>query len=99
MSHSGLPNTIATAVEVPTEVVTSNAVTAGASPKAVLATAASTGLGVLLAVLNSLQTDQGAGLLGNLPPLAQAIILLSVPPLVVGLTTYQAAVGRVALKG
>jgi hypothetical protein len=77
---------------------TSEVQTVGTSPKAVLATAVSTLLGIALALLNSLNTPEGAGVLGSLHPTVQAIILFAVPPLVVGLTTYQAAVGRVALK-
>jgi hypothetical protein len=82
-----------------TTVGTSDVQTVGTSPKAVLATAASTVLGIVLALLNALNTSAGAGLLGGLNPTVQAIILFAVPPLIVGVTTYMAAVGRVALKG
>lgn len=99
MSHASLPRTVSAAVEVPTEVVTSEAVTAGASPKAVLATAATTALSMILAVLNLVNTAEGAHLLGGLHPIAQTLLIVMVPPLVVGITTYRAAVGRVALKG
>lgn len=78
---------------------TSDVETIGASPKAVAATAVATVLGVVLALLNALNTDAGAGLLGGLNPTVQAIILFAVPPLITGVTTYMAAVGRVALKG
>jgi hypothetical protein len=44
-------------------------------------------------------SPKAAGLLGGLNPTVQAIILFAVPPLIVGVTTYMAAVGRVALKG
>lgn len=77
-------------------VTTTHAETVGVSPKAVAATAVSTVLGIVLAVLNLLQEDPS--LLGALPPVLQALILAAVPPLLVGFTTYRAAVGAVALR-
>lgn len=82
----------------PYPVAGSKAETVGASPKTVLATAVSTVLSIALAVLNLVNTPAGAGLLGGLNPIAQTLIIAAIPPLAIGLTTYHAAVGRVALK-
>lgn len=82
----------------PRHVGTSNVETVGASPKAVAATAVSTLLGIVLAVLNAVNSPEGAQLLGSLPATVQALILVAIPPLVIGVSTYAAAVGRVALK-
>lgn len=79
-----------------THLITStSAGTVGLSPKAAAATAVSTVLGVLLAILNGVQASPD--LLGAVPPLLQFLILAAVPPIVVGLSTYQASLGKVAL--
>jgi predicted ABC-type sugar transport system permease subunit len=63
----------------------------------VFGTLVATLLGVALALVNTLNTPDGGKLLGGLDPFWQFVILLAVPPVLVGLTTYRAAVGRVAL--
>lgn len=77
---------------------TSNVETVGVSPKAVAATALSAVLSFALALLNSLNTPDGAKILGDWPPTLQFVLLLAVPPAAVAVGTYAAAVGRVALR-
>lgn len=72
-----------------------SAETVGASPKAVAATAVSTVLGVLFATLTAVAGSPE--LLGGLPPIVQFLILAALPPVLVGIATFQAAVGKVAL--
>jgi hypothetical protein len=76
-------------------VTTIDAQSVGLSPKAVAATAASAGLGIVLAFLTLLQNQPG--LLPFLPPIAQALVLVAIPPLITLFATYRAAVGAVAI--
>lgn len=70
--------------------------TVGTSPKAVAAAGASAVVGVLLAILTLVQSEQGqALLLGSLPPALQAILLAAVPPLAAFLAAYVAKPGSV----
>ena len=72
-----------------------SAETVGTSPKAVAATAVSTVLGVLFAVLTAVAGSPE--LLGGLHPTLQFLILAGLPPVLVGIATYRAEVGKVAL--
>jgi hypothetical protein len=74
-----------------------NPTTVGLSPKAVGATAVVTVLSIVIAVLNGL--TENPDLIPGIPPWLQAILLIAVPPLVVGFVAYRAAVGVVALPG
>lgn len=70
--------------------------TVGLSPKMIVGTATVTVLSFVLALLNAVNTPDGAKLLGSLPPVWQFILLLAVAPLVTAFTTYKAAAGKIA---
>lgn len=56
--------------------------------KVIASTAASAGVGIVLAVLNDVQGDHE--LLGGTPAWLQTLILIVAPPLAAGLAGYQA---------
>lgn len=70
--------------------------TVGASPKMIAATAVSTLVGIVVAVLNALQANPN--LFGTLPTAVQSLILVVVPPLLTGFAAYQASPGNVTLR-
>ncbi len=73
-------------------------VTDGLSPKVLISTVLATLLGIAVAVLNHVQANPA--LIGSLPPWAQWVLLVSIPPLLVGLAGYQApAIGVVVATG
>ncbi|MFI0718933.1 holin [Streptomyces sp. NPDC021224] len=55
--------------------------------KVAAATAAATGCGIAVAVLNDIEADHS--MLGSTPPWLQALILVLAPPLVTGLAGWQ----------
>lgn len=70
--------------------------TVGTSPKMLAATAVTTLVGIVVALLNALQAD--ASLLGGLHPVAQFIIITAIPPLLAGFAAYQAGPGTVTIS-
>jgi hypothetical protein len=70
--------------------------TVGWSPKMVVATAASTLVAIVVALLNALQADPS--LFGDLPVWAQSALLIVIPPILVGFASYQASPGSVVEK-
>lgn len=56
--------------------------------KVAAATAASTGVGIAIAVLNDVEADQS--MLGSTPAWLQALILVVAPPLAAGLAGWKA---------
>lgn len=71
--------------------------TVGLSPKMVWSTAGTTLVMVVVAVLNAVQADPA--LLGGLPIWLQSLILIVIPPALVGFVGYQANPGGVAIGG
>lgn len=69
--------------------------TEGYSPKMIAATAVTTLVGIVVALLNALQAN--ASLLGGLNPVLQFVILTAIPPLLAGLAAYQASPGNVTV--
>ena len=69
--------------------------TEGLSPKMIAASAASTAVGIVVALLNALQAD--ASLLGDLPPWLQFVLITAIPPLLAGFAAYQAKPGNVSV--
>lgn len=70
--------------------------TEGVSPKMVAATVTTTVIGIVVAVLNALQSDPS--LLGGLPTVVQSLLLVLIPPLLAGLATYQASPGNITVN-
>jgi hypothetical protein len=70
--------------------------TVGASPKMIAATAVSTLVGIVVALLNALQANPN--LFGDLPTPVQSLILVVVPPLLTGFAAYTASPGSVVEK-
>ena len=70
--------------------------TDGVSPKMIAATAAATVIGVVVALLNSLQ--ENPTLLGTMPTWLQALVLIVIPPVLAGITAFQAPPGNVVPK-
>ena len=70
--------------------------TEGFSPKMVAATAATTLVGVVVALLNALQADPN--LFGDLPTVWQSVILVVVPPVLAGFASYSASPGNVTVQ-
>lgn len=71
--------------------------TVGYSPKMVASTAVTTVVGIVIALLNGLQAN--SAMLGDLPPWAQFVILLAIPPLLTGFSAYKASPGEVTGTG
>jgi hypothetical protein len=71
--------------------------TVGLSPKMIWSTAGTTLVMVVVAVLNAVQTNPG--LIGGLPLWAQSLILIVIPPVLVGFASYQAGPGDVTVGG
>jgi hypothetical protein len=71
--------------------------TVGTSPKMIAATAVTTLVGIVVAILNALQADPN--LFGELPVVWQSVILVVIPPLLAGFATYQASPGTVSIEG
>lgn len=70
--------------------------TIGLSPKTITATLVTALLGIAAALLNLVQAQPG--LLGSLPVWAQTVLIASVPPVLVAVTTYQARPGTVTAE-
>lgn len=70
--------------------------TVGFSPKMVVATVISILLGGTVAGLNAVQ--ENPDLLGGLPPMVQAVILVLAPTVLTGLATYRAGPGEIVDK-
>jgi hypothetical protein len=81
---------------VPDHSATVVARTEGLSPKMVATTAATTLVGIVVALLNALQAD--ASMLGGLNPVLQFIILTAIPPILAGFAAYQASPGTVKVE-
>lgn len=75
---------------------TSTTQTIGWSPKMVAATAATTLVGIVVAILNALQ--ENPSLFGALPTWLQSLLLVVIPPLLAGFASYQASPGTVVEK-
>lgn len=71
--------------------------TEGYSPKMLAATAVSTLVGIVVAVLNALQ--ENPNLLGTLPVPVQSLLLVVIPPILAGFAAYQASPGSVSVTG
>jgi hypothetical protein len=70
--------------------------TVGWSPKMITATAVTTVVGIVVAVLNALQADPS--MFGDLPTELQSLILVIIPPILTGIATYSASPGNVTVK-
>lgn len=70
--------------------------TVGWSPKMVTATAVTTLIGIVVAILNALQADPS--LFGDLPTPVQSLLLVVIPPILAGFATYQASPGAVTIS-
>jgi hypothetical protein len=70
--------------------------TVGWSPKMVTATAVTTVIGIVVAILNALQADPA--LFGDLPTPVQSLLLVIIPPILAGFATYQASPGNVTVS-
>lgn len=70
--------------------------TVGWSPKMIAATAATTLVGVVVALLNALQADPS--LFGDLPTWAQSLLLVVIPPVLAGFASYSAGPGEVTVQ-
>lgn len=70
--------------------------TVGWSPKMVAATAVTTVIGIVVAILNALQADPS--LFGDLPTPVQSLILVVIPPILAGFASYQASAGNVVVS-
>lgn len=70
--------------------------TEGVSPKMVAATAVTTLVGIVVALLNAVQAN--TSLLGGLDPVLQFIILTAIPPALAGFAAYQASPGNVTIS-
>jgi len=70
--------------------------TVGWSPKMLAATAATTLVGIVVAILNALQEDPA--MFGALPTWLQSLLLVVIPPLLAGFASYQAGPGEVVKR-
>jgi hypothetical protein len=70
--------------------------TVGWSPKMLAATATTTLVGIVVALLNALQADPS--LFGDTPTWLQSLLLIVIPPLLAGFASYQASPGAVVEK-